>query len=153
MTNPTNNNGDQPVTQVTRDQMAQTDHDQLVRVTVMLQTLLDSQGRVEQQIKDLNNNQQASFTAWDAKSEAAHIAFDLRLRKMEDLATVYVPKAQAFELSINQLQTAVQKFKDDSNRFLGGWKAVVLLIGGVGGIISFLFMITQISCALTCHVK
>lgn len=130
-------NGDKPVTQITRDQMAQSDHDKLVEYGVMLQNILSSQTRLEQQIKDLINGQATALASWEATSKAIDDALDSRIRKIEDLAVQYVPLAQQFEIRIKTLESGVQEFRDKKNEFLGGWKTIVFvgaIIAGVSGL-------------------
>src|SRR5438876_7345928 len=91
MTNIIDNNGDQPLTQTTRDTMAQNDHDKLVEYGVMLQNIMAGQIRLENQIKDLIQGQATALASWEVSSKLIHDTQDIRLRKLEDLATQYVP--------------------------------------------------------------
>lgn len=142
--NATDNNGNQPVTQITRDQMAQNDHDKLVEYGVMLQNIMSAQLRLETQIKDLITGQAQALAAWEASSGATHDAQDKRIRAIEDLATVWVPKAQSFDIDIIQLKKDIQAFKDNDNKFLGGWKTLVFIGGIVAGIAGFIISIVDI---------
>lgn len=147
MSNPTDNNGNQPFTQVTRDTMAQADHDKLVEYGVLLKTIVEGQTRLEQQIKDLITGQAQALASWEAQSKAVHEAQDTRIRKVEDLAVIYVPKMQVFESDIEKLKEDIQYFKDNNNKFLGGWKTFIfiggVLAGTAGLIISIINILTH----------
>ena len=144
MPSSTDNNGDKPITQITRDQMAQTDHDQLVRLSVMLQTIMDGQARLEQQIKDLVTGQATTIAAWEAQSKAVHEAQDIRIRKLEDIGTLWVPKGIAYEKEREETLKRIEALEDRNNQFLGGWKTFVFIGGVLAGLSGLIISIINI---------
>ncbi len=146
------NDGNQPFTQTTRDVMAASDHDQLVRHSVMLQTILEGQARLENQIKDLITGQAQALATWEATSKAVHDTQDSRIRKLEDIGTLWVPKGIAYETEKLELLKRIEALENNNNKFAGGWKIVVIITGTIMGILSFIYMISQIICNISCHV-
>lgn len=144
MPHATDNNGGQPVTQQTRDTMAQNDHDQLVRLTVMMQTIMDGQARMEQQIKDVITTQAAALASWETQSKIDSQAQDIRIRAIEDLASRYVPMVDTITGDITKLKIDVQLFKDNDNKFLGGWKILVFIGGILAGVIGLIISLIDI---------
>ena len=136
--------GNQPLTQQTRDTMAQTDHDKLVEYGVMLQNIMLGQTRLEQQIKDLIQGQATSLATWEATSKAVHDSLDLRVRKLEDLSMQYLPIVNAFELRIKTIETNVQSLSDNKNQVVAGWKVTIWLIGSMAGFASTIWIILQL---------
>lgn len=153
MSNAADNNGNQPLTQQTRDSMAQNDHDEIVRQSVMLQTIMTAQTRLEQQIKDLIQGQATALAAWEAQNRTFHDAQDTRLRKLEDIGTQWLPRAIEYETWRDKIGARLEVLEDGKIAFFGGWKAVIFIVGGFMGIISFIFMISQILCAFSCHLR
>jgi len=138
MPSSTNNNGGQPLTQVSRDTMAQNDHDKLVEYGVLLQNIMAGQIRLETQIKDLIQGQATALAAWEASSKAVHDAQDSRLRKLEDLATQYVPMVNELTARTKNLEDAAEGLKNTRSAFVGGWRTALFIgaiISGIAGLI------------------
>lgn len=147
-------NGSQPVTQVTRDQIAQADHDKLIELSVVLKTILDGQTRLEQQIKDLIQGQSTALATWEAKSSAAHESHDTRIRKLEDYATQYIPLQQAARIEYEDFKKRVVNLEINQTEMTSGWKAILFFCGTIGGVVSFLWLIVQLvthTCIVSCR--
>lgn len=138
------NPGTLPITQVTRDQIAQGDHDKLVEYGVMLQNIMSAQLRLEQQIKELIQGQAAALTAWETSSKIVHDAQDSRIRKMEDLAVQYVPMANDFMIRIKTLEQSFQVLNDSKQEIIGGWRFAVWIAGSMAGFASTIWIIAQL---------
>lgn len=139
-------NGSKPLTQQTRDTMAQTDHDKLVEYGVMLQTIMAGQLRLEQQIKDLVSGQSTALASWEATSKAIHETQDARIRKLEDLSNKYIPE---YISKIDSMERDIDLIKEGKSEVLGGWKATVMIFGAMAGFASFIWIISQ----LVFHLK
>lgn len=124
------NDGNKSFTQTTRDVMAASDHDQLVRHSVMLQAIVDGQARLEQQIKDLITGQAQALATWEATSKAVHDTQDNRIRKLEDIGTLWVPKGIAYERERSEILKRIEGLENSKSLFVGGWK-IFLFIGGI----------------------
>lgn len=137
-------NGNKPVNQFTRDTMAQNDHDKLVEYGVLLKTIVEGQSRLEQQIKDLINGQASALSSWEITSKAIHDTQDMRLRKLEDLATVYAPKADDIEKRVILLEAGMLTIRDKKNEFLGGWKTVAFIASLIAGALGIIFALANV---------
>ncbi len=144
-------NGNKPVNQFTRDTMAQADHDKLIEYGVILKTIVEGQTRLEVQIKDLLTGQAQALASWEATSKAIHDAQDSRIRKMEDLASEWIPRSTGFIQDVEKLKKDVQILKDNDNKFLGGWKTLVFIGGVVAGLAGLIISIIDISTHLPYH--
>lgn len=144
MTNSTDNNGNQPLTQISRDTMAQNDHDKLVEYGVMLQNIMAGQLRLEQQIKDLIQGQATALASWEASSKAIHDTQDLRIRKLEDLGTQYVPIANENVTKIQDLDKRMKSLEDNRSFLSGGWKTFLFIGGILAGLTGLIISIINI---------
>ncbi len=144
MVNSTDNNGSQPFTQVSRDTMAQNDHDKLVEYGVMLQNIMSGQLRLETQIKDLIQGQATALASWEASSKAVHDAHDLRIRRIEDLATQYIPIANECVTKIQELERRSTSLETDRSFLKGGWKTFLFVGGVLAGISGLIISIINI---------
>ena len=137
-------NGDKPVNQFTRDTMAQADHDKLVEYGILLKTIVEGQVRLEAQIKELITGQAQALASWEAKSNAIHDAQEIRLRKLEEATIEWIPKGTVGLQKIEKLETDIQTFKDNDNKFLGGWKTLVFIAGIIAGLSGLIISIVDI---------
>jgi len=144
MGNATDNNGDQPFTQVSRDTMAQNDHDKLVEYGVMLQNIMAGQLRLETQIKDLIQGQATALASWEASSKAVHDTQDLRIRKMEDLATQYIPIGNESVNRLNDHETRIKSLEGNRSFLSGGWRTLLFVGSIIAGLTGLVISIVNI---------
>lgn len=131
-------NGRMPFTQQTRDTISANDHDKLVEQGVMLRTIIDTQTRIEQTIKDLIAAQASALTSWETKSQLIHDDQNKRISVLETALAKYVPDyVVRFEQAIKDIDE-LQKNKS----FLLGSKWILFLLLG------FIGWLTAISIAL-----
>lgn len=155
--NTSENDGNQPFSQMTRDVLATNDHDEIVRHSVMLKTIIDAQIRLETQIKDLIAGQVAALTSWEASSKVIHDAQDIRIRKLEDLSVQYVPLGNELDEKMKKVIVDIQSLRENKSEIIGGWKAFLFIIGGVGGLIGGVYTVINIAifflhiCSTGCH--
>ena len=144
-------NGTVPPTQISRDVMAQSDHDAVVRLEVMLQTVLSGQTRLEQQIKELIQRQVAALATFEVQAKIRYDALDVRIRKIEDLAVQYVPMAQDFETRINKNEDSIASFASNRTEIVGGWKTLAWIAGATIFLTTLVYYDNAVfSCVHTC---
>lgn len=134
----------QTITEESRSGLSQVDHDQITRLTVLVETVLTKITGVETQLKDAMTTQTQALTALDLKTTTNHNNLEMRLRKMEDLATQYVPLAATYSTNINSLQKDVEILKTNRSEVIASWKIVVWIIGSMAGFASFIWIIAQL---------
>jgi hypothetical protein len=136
--------GNQPLTQQTRDNMAQTDHDKLVEYGVMLSNIMAGQIRLEAQIKDLIQGQASSLASWEATSKTVHDAHDSRIRKIEDFTVQYIPTITELLPRTKALEITIQGLIDSKTEVIAGWRAIVMIFGAMAGFASFIWIVSQL---------
>lgn len=133
--------GTLPVSQQTRDQMAQTDHDKLVEYGVMLSTIMSSLARLEQTIKEVVAGQASALASWEATSKTVHEEQDKRIRKLEDLLLTYIPLGDDLQKRMHMAEHELQILKDNKSELFGGWRVIVWISSSIMGVASFLYII------------
>lgn len=120
--------------------LSQPDHDDIVELKVLMKTVIDKLTAMELQIKQLALDQATAQAALETRFNSQHSGLDNRLRKLEDYAVQYVPKATEFTSEIKVLQSDIEILKTDKSEVLGGWRASLFILGSVGGVLSAIWI-------------